>query len=71
MVISELLQGLLLPNESVTLELTIYVDNVVANGLNAISQDLQTTLVLHSAFGSDAFLLVTGEYRPSLLLLAH
>ncbi|KZP17358.1 DNase I-like protein [Athelia psychrophila] len=55
--------GLMLPNESAALEVTICVDSGVACGLNTVSQDLHATLVLHSAMGSDAFLLVTGEYQ--------
>jgi hypothetical protein len=55
------LKGLLLPGEEKTLQLTIFVSNSIAAPLNLRTQRL-STLLIHTLFGQDLFLSVSGEY---------
>lgn len=61
-VIKDLIQGLLLPNEIVTITLTVYVDDLSASTLNSGTRTLEWTLIVHTILGKDLFVAITGEY---------
>jgi len=43
--------------------LTAEVDNTTASMLNLRPKDLSGTLILHTMFGKDHFISLSGEYR--------
>ena len=55
-------QGLLLPGEEKTLQLTVLVSHAVAAPLNLRIEKLSTLLIVHTLFGQDLFLSLDGEY---------
>ncbi|KII91616.1 hypothetical protein PLICRDRAFT_514320 [Plicaturopsis crispa FD-325 SS-3] len=55
--------GLLLPGETASINITIYVDNDAAARLNLTSPKMDTTLILHTALGKDHFISITGHYQ--------
>jgi hypothetical protein len=55
-------QGFLLPGEEKTLQFTVFVSNTIAAPLNLRIQELSTLLIVHTLFGQDRFLSVSGEY---------
>ncbi|KAH8118813.1 DNase I-like protein [Phellopilus nigrolimitatus] len=58
-------KGVILPNESKSLSLTVFVDNESAPALNLGHEQLQHMLILHTQHGKDHFITVTGEYQRS------
>jgi len=61
-------QGLLLPDEVVSITFTAYVDNNAAARLNLRPKTVDLTLVLHTLMGKDHFISVVGEYRQCSLV---
>ena len=56
-------QGLLLPDKTLLITLSVYVDNDCASELHQdMTRTLNTTLILHTARGHDYFISVIGEY---------
>jgi phosphatidylinositol-bisphosphatase len=58
-------QGLLLPDESVTVSLTIDIDCEMAAELNRFRPRLEVTLILHVGLGKDHFVPVSAKYGMS------
>ncbi|KAJ1727258.1 hypothetical protein LPJ61_004672 [Coemansia biformis] len=58
--------GMLLPEQSVELELTVLVDRRTSATLSTLSEDLYDILVLHLRRGRDYFIQVQGAYQPSV-----
>ncbi|KAJ3485089.1 hypothetical protein NLI96_g5200 [Meripilus lineatus] len=57
------MSGLVLPGESLSVTLSILVDNAVATRLNAGSGRMEDTLILHTSLGKDYFISVSGQYQ--------
>ncbi|KAL5507754.1 hypothetical protein ACEPAH_5372 [Sanghuangporus vaninii] len=55
--------GIVLPDEELSILLTICVDETSAPGLNTGEAELQHTLILHTLRGKDHFLVVSGNYK--------
>ena len=63
----DVLQGLLLPGESSDVVVTVRVDVVTAQGLNAGKELLEDVLVLSLESGHDFFVPVTASYKRSYM----
>ncbi|KAF9788098.1 DNase I-like protein [Thelephora terrestris] len=57
--------GLLLPDESVTVSLTIDINCEMAAELNRFRPRLEVTLILHVGLGKDHFVPVSAKYEPT------
>ncbi|KAF9653656.1 DNase I-like protein [Thelephora ganbajun] len=57
--------GLLLPDESAAITLTIDIDGEVAAELNQFRPKLEVTLILHVGLGKDHFIPVSANYEPT------
>ena len=64
------MQGIILPNEHVCLTLSIFVDDASASHLNLDADSLQHTLILHTIWGKDHFIVVSGRYRKFLIFFS-
>ncbi|KAI9503124.1 Endonuclease/exonuclease/phosphatase [Coemansia spiralis] len=58
--------GMLLPGETILLELVVLVDEQTSAPLNSRVEDLCDILVLHLERGRDYFIQVQGDYKPSV-----
>ena len=58
-------KGVILPDEEVTISLSIFVDETSAPSLNTGQAQLQHTLILHTVRGKDHFIVVSGDYSMS------
>jgi phosphatidylinositol-bisphosphatase len=58
-----IIQGLVLPQQEITLTIRILVSQKIAADLNIGPRRLEHTLILRTALGKDHFLAVGGEYR--------
>jgi len=57
--------GLLLPDESTVVSLTIDIDGEMAAELNQFRPKLAATLILHVGLGKDHFIPVSATYEPT------
>ncbi|KLO08776.1 DNase I-like protein [Schizopora paradoxa] len=57
--------GIILPNSSITLTLTIEIDDYLAQTFNLGMEHLQETLILHTEQGKDHFIILSGQYQPT------
>lgn len=57
------IQGIILPNESITLTLTAYIHNELAQTFNLGMDHLQETIILRTERGRDHFVILSGAYR--------
>lgn len=53
------------------ISLTAYVDTDSASKLNLRPKELEVTLILHTIFGKDHFISITGEYGELHLILPY
>jgi hypothetical protein len=57
-----IIQDVLLPGESTTLTLSVYVDDPSAAILNTGPRRIEAFLVLHALLGKNYFITISGEY---------
>ncbi|KAF9484055.1 DNase I-like protein [Pholiota conissans] len=57
------LTGILLPDEVITITLSVQIDKDIAAILNTRPKDLSATLILHTMMAKDHFISVSGEYQ--------
>jgi hypothetical protein len=55
-------QGFLLPQESMTISLTVKIEDSLVATLNQGSRDLDAVLIIHPEHGADIFIALSGHF---------
>ncbi|EGC34737.1 inositol 5-phosphatase 4 [Dictyostelium purpureum] len=55
--------GMMIPKEKVTIDLTIYVDNLTSQAFNVNGESMDDILILHLENGKDYFISISGNFQ--------
>jgi len=55
--------GMMIPKEKITLELTVYVDNLTSQAFNVNGESMDDILILHLENGKDYFISISGVFQ--------
>eukprot|EP01133_Synstelium_polycarpum_P001192 gene1192-1373_t len=55
--------GMMIPKEKVTIELTVYVDNLTSHAFNINGESMDDILILHLENGKDYFISIQGNFQ--------